>query len=69
MILYLGSNNNPQIGVTSDPLGGLGDLFGDLGGLGGSTQFFNVQAYLDTGASSILVSTPTASLLVATVVP
>jgi hypothetical protein len=56
MIVYVGVNTVPQIGVTEDPLGGLlgGDEF---------VYAFSVQAYLDTGASSILISSPTAALL------
>lgn len=54
-IVYQGNASTPLIGQTEDPLGGL---------LGGDTvSFFNVQAYLDTGASSILISTPTAQAL------
>jgi hypothetical protein len=60
-IIYLGNKAEPQIGETEDPLG---DILGDLGGgLFDPVKFFNVQAYLDTGASGILISTPTAASL------
>ena len=36
MIVYLNGNSTPQIGVTQDPLGGLGDLLGGLGGTRGT---------------------------------
>ncbi|HEY4330369.1 MAG TPA: PEP-CTERM sorting domain-containing protein [Phycisphaerae bacterium] len=61
VIVYLQGHTDPQVGETEDPLGGLfGDLFGDSGD---TVHFFNVQAYLDTGASSILLSQPTATAL------
>jgi hypothetical protein len=56
VIVYLPNQSVPQIGVTQDPLGGL--LGGDS-----TVYMFNVPAYLDTGASGILFSTSTASLL------
>ncbi len=62
-IIYLGNNTTPQVGQSQDPLGGLGGLLGDSGGDSSTVNFFNVQAYLDTGASSILISTPTATAL------
>jgi len=61
-LIYLGDNTNPQTGVTTDPLSGFGDP-SDPGLDGGGTAFFNVQAYLDTGASGILFSTSTAKAL------
>jgi hypothetical protein len=51
MIIYIGDNALPQVGQAPD--------FLDLG----TVPFFNVQAYLDTGASGILVSTGAANLL------
>ncbi|HVT83486.1 MAG TPA: hypothetical protein VHM90_22790, partial [Phycisphaerae bacterium] len=63
MLIYYNTIDLPQIGQAEDPLGGLGDIFGDGGGTGGTVNFFNVQAYLDTGASSVLISNPTAAAL------
>lgn len=51
MIVYPQGQNVPQIGLTQDPL------------TGADVSFFNVQAYLDTGASGILISSSTADLL------
>jgi hypothetical protein len=62
MVIYLGDNTVPQIGVTPDPLREIfGDLFPD--DFYNDVRFFNVQAYLDTGASGILVSASTAAAL------
>src|SRR5260221_9807210 len=50
-IVFVGSNPLPEIGQTQDPL------------TGDPVSLFNIQAYLDTGASGILISSPTATLL------